>query len=47
MLSLVRGTCILSAVLYRKLNAGFLGGAVVRNLPANIGDAREGGLIPG
>ena len=28
-------------------NNGFPGGAVVKNLPANAGDAREGGSIPG
>ena len=26
---------------------GFPGGAVVKNLPANVGDARDVGLIPG
>ena len=26
---------------------GFPGGAVVKNLPANAGDARDSGLIPG
>ena len=26
---------------------GFLGGTVVKNLPANAGDAREAGSIPG
>ena len=26
---------------------GFSGGAVVKNLPANAGDARDSGLIPG
>ena len=26
---------------------GFTGGAVVKNLPANAGDARDGGLISG
>ena len=26
---------------------GFPGGAVVKNLPANAGDARDAGLIPG
>ena len=26
---------------------GFPGGAVVKNLPANTGDARDAGLIPG
>ena len=26
---------------------GFQGGAVVKNLPANAGDARQVGLIPG
>ena len=25
---------------------GFLGGRVVKNLPANAGDARDAGLIP-
>ena len=25
----------------------FLGGSVVKNLPANAGDARDAGLIPG
>ena len=26
---------------------GFLGGSVVKNLPANTGDARDAGSIPG
>ena len=26
---------------------GFPGGAVVKNLPTNVGDARDVGLIPG
>ena len=26
---------------------GFPGGSVVKNLPANAGDARDAGLIPG
>ena len=26
---------------------GFPGGAVVKNLPTNVGDARDMGLIPG
>ena len=26
---------------------GFPGGAVVKNLPANVGDARDSSLIPG
>ena len=26
---------------------GFLGGSVVKNLPANAGDVRDMGLIPG
>ena len=26
---------------------GFLGGSVVKNLPANVGDARDVCLIPG
>ena len=26
---------------------GFSGGSVVKNLPANVGDARDMGLIPG
>ena len=26
---------------------GFSGGSVVKNLPANAGDARDGSLIPG
>ena len=29
------------------LNMGFPGGAVVRNPPANAGDIRDEGLIPG
>ena len=30
-----------------KLNKGFPGGTVVKNLPANAGDAEDVGLIPG
>ena len=26
---------------------GFPGGAVIKNLPANVGDSRDGGSIPG
>ena len=29
------------------LSLGLSGGAVVKNLPANAGDARDSGLIPG
>ena len=29
------------------LHSGFLGGTVVKNLPASAGDARDGDLIPG
>ena len=31
----------------RVMKPGFPGGAVVKNLPANAGDARDTGLIPG
>ena len=31
----------------RCVNRGFPGGAVVKNLPANAGDARDAGSIPG
>ena len=27
--------------------SGFPNGTMVKNLPANVGDAREGGLLPG
>ena len=30
-----------------KDSGGFSGGSVVKNLPANAGDARDMGLIPG
>ena len=29
------------------MNTGFSGGSVVKNLPANAGDARDKHLIPG
>ena len=32
---------------YMVVNLGFPGGAVVKNPPANAGDARDVGLIPG
>ena len=31
----------------RVMKPGFPGGVVVKNLPANAGDARDTGLIPG
>ena len=34
-------------IVWATKNLGFPGGAVVKNLPANAGDAREGGSIPG
>ena len=30
-----------------EVQSGFLGGSVVKNLPANAGDSRDAGLIPG
>ena len=30
-----------------RIHKGFPGGAVVKNLPANAGDTRDMGLIPG
>ena len=32
---------------YPKFTWGFLGGAVVKNMPANAGDPRDAGSIPG
>ena len=29
------------------IHGGFPGGAVAKNLPANAGDARDAGLVPG
>ena len=34
-------------VLGSEIIPGFPGGAVVKNLPANVGDTRDVGLIPG
>ena len=42
----MRKRCYCTNVLLHK-TLGFLGGAVVKNLPASAGDAGDAGLIPG
>ena len=42
----MRKRCYCINVLLHK-TLGFLGGAVVKNLPASAGDAGDAGLIPG